>query len=70
MADAVPALNMNAAAEAALQGADFTDRRDGTVSDAFAHAPGRICKKCEQVIEARQPARRSGVERWVHDTCP
>ena len=54
----------------AIQGTDFTDSRNGTVSDAFSHAPGRICKNCDRPIEARQPARRRGADDWVHDVCP
>ena len=38
--------------------------------DHFAHASGRICKKCDQRIEAGQPARRRGETDWVHDVCP
>jgi hypothetical protein len=54
----------------AIQGTDFTDSRNDTVSDAFSHAPGRICKNWDRPIEARQPARRRGADDWVHDVCP
>jgi hypothetical protein len=37
--------------------------------DHFAHAPGRICKKCDRLIAAGQPARRRGESGWVHDAC-
>jgi hypothetical protein len=59
-----------ASAGAGIQGADATDSRNDTVADAFSHAPGRICKNCDQLIEARQPARRKGENDWVHDVCP
>jgi len=38
--------------------------------DHYAHAPGRICMKCDRRIEALQPARRRGETSWVHDVCP
>ena len=44
--------------------------RSDTGTDPFAHAPGRVCKNCNQRIEARQPARRKGADDWVHDVCP
>lgn len=52
-----------------LESMDFTpnDRPEG---DHFAHAAGRICAKCDRLIEARQPARRRGETGWVHDVCP
>jgi len=40
------------------------------VGDHYAHAPGRICKKCDRRIEVLQPARRLGETNWVHDVCP
>ena len=42
----------------------------GTGEDHFAHAPGRVCDACGQVIEPRQAARRRGESDWVHDVCP
>lgn len=52
-----------------LANKDFTpNQRPG--DDNFAHASGRICKKCDRRIEARQPARRRGEAAWVHDVCP
>jgi hypothetical protein len=65
-----PIVPYESAASAGIQGADFTDRRNDTGVDAFSHAPGRICKNCDRPIEARQPARRRGVDDWVHDVCP
>jgi len=62
--------NRPAVAGSALQGADFTDSRADLGTDHFSHAPGRTCKKCDRPIEARQPARRSGADDWVHDVCP
>jgi len=62
--------NPAAAAGAGVQGADFTDSRNDTGEDHFSHAPGRICKNCDRPIEASQPARRRGVDDWVHDVCP
>jgi hypothetical protein len=41
-----------------------------TVEDNEAHAGGKICKRCGQVIRADQSARLTGVDDWVHDTCP
>jgi hypothetical protein len=38
--------------------------------DNEAHAGGKICKHCGQVIRADQAARLSGADDWVHDTCP
>ena len=35
-----------------------------------AHAGGKICTRCGQVIRADQAARLTGVHDWVHDTCP
>jgi hypothetical protein len=53
-----------------FDGADFTDSRRDTGEDHFGHAPGRICKNCDQPIEASQPARRRGADDWIHDVCP
>jgi hypothetical protein len=41
-----------------------------TGEDHFAHAPGRICKACGDVIEPGQAARRRGDSDWAHDVCP
>jgi hypothetical protein len=52
-----------------LEHKDFTPgQRPG--GDNYAHAAGRICKKCDREIQARQPARRRGESGWVHDVCP
>lgn len=53
-----------------LEHMDTTPNESRTAGDNFAHAPGRICKKCDHPIEARQPARRKGETGWVHDACP
>ena len=65
----IPGPNPGSVTASSLQGADFTDSRNDIGADAFSHAPGRICKKCDRPIEARQPARRRGVDDWVHDVC-
>jgi hypothetical protein len=41
-----------------------------TGEDNEAHAGGKICKRCGQVIQANQDARLTGVNDWVHETCP
>jgi len=41
-----------------------------TGEDNELHAGGKICKHCGQVIRADQAARLTGVDDWVHDTCP
>lgn len=52
-----------------LEHKDYTPaQRPG--GDHFAHAAGRICKKCDREIQAGQPARRRGESGWVHDVCP
>jgi hypothetical protein len=38
--------------------------------DNEAHAGGKICKHCGQVIQANQAARLTGVNDWVHEDCP
>jgi hypothetical protein len=52
-----------------LEHKDFTPQEQVT-GDHFAHAPGRICSKCDRLIAAGQPARRRGDFSWVHDVCP
>jgi len=47
-----------------------TGETTGGAADHFLHAAGQICKKCDRLIEARQPARRKGEDGWVHDGCP
>jgi hypothetical protein len=52
-----------------LEHKDFTPQ-DHVTGDHYAHAPGRICSKCDREIAAGQPARRRGDFSWVHDVCP
>jgi len=47
-----------------------TTPNDRPAGDLYAHAPGRICTKCDRRIEASQPARKRGESGWVHDVCP
>lgn len=53
-----------------LEHKDFTPNESRAGGDHFAHAGGRICVKCDRLIEAREPARRRGESGWVHDVCP
>ncbi|MGH3226194.1 MAG: hypothetical protein ACRDPY_47225 [Streptosporangiaceae bacterium] len=46
------------------------DQLNPTGGDNEAHAAGKICKRCGQVIQAYQDARLTGVDDWVHETCP
>ena len=49
------------------------DRGEGgqrTREDHSAHAAGKTCKACGQMIEAEQTARRRGETEWAHDVCP
>jgi hypothetical protein len=46
------------------------DELNPTGEDNEAHAGGKICKRCSQVIQANQAARLTGVNDWVHETCP
>ena len=59
---------------AAMAGAEGMRADDGESggdgADHFVHAAGRTCKNCDQPIEKYQPARRRGVDDWVHDVCP
>jgi hypothetical protein len=64
----IPQGQMNAAITE-LAGKDFTPN-DRPAGDLYAHAPGRICKKCDRRINASEPARRRGESGWVHDVCP
>jgi ADP-ribose pyrophosphatase YjhB (NUDIX family) len=45
------------------------DERPGG-EDHAAHATGRTCIACGQVIEREQAARRRGESDWAHDVCP
>ena len=51
---------------------DFAEQGRLTREDHAAHAPGQVCPRCGQVIEATQMARRRGAGEgeWVHDMCP
>jgi hypothetical protein len=61
----------NAGAESrTLADKDFSEPGHDTGEDHSAHAAGRICTSCGQVIGAGQPARRRGDAGWVHDVCP
>ena len=53
-----------------VEDADLEDRHGPTEEDHAAHAVGKTCKRCGQVIEADQAARLRGVDDWVHDMCP
>lgn len=55
-----------------LAEADFEEHgpTTGDGEDHFAHAAGRVCKACGQVIEPKQAARRRGESDWAHDVCP
>jgi hypothetical protein len=46
------------------------DQLNPSGEDNEAHAGGKICKRCGQVIQATQAARLTGVNDWVHETCP
>jgi hypothetical protein len=52
-----------------LQDIDLTPNQR-PAGDHYAHASGRICTKCDRLIDALQPARRRGETGWVHDVCP
>ncbi len=53
-----------------LADADTKEHGRPSGEDHVAHAPGRICKACGQVIEPGQAARRRGESDWAHDVCP
>ena len=53
-----------------LADADLSQGDQPAGEDHFAHAAGKICKSCDRVIEAGQPARRRGETEWAHDVCP
>ena len=60
----------HAAAESrTLANKDLSEPSHDTGEDHSAHAAGRICTSCGQVIGAGQPARRRGEDGWVHDVC-
>ena len=49
-----------------LENKDYTPS-ERPAGDLYAHAPGRICKKCDRRIRASDVARRRGESGWVHD---
>jgi len=55
-----------------LANRDFSavDKRQPVLADNAAHAPGKTCQRCEQLIAADQDARLLPDGRWIHDTCP
>jgi len=53
-----------------LAAEDIGEPDEDTGEDHSAHAPGKICKKCGQMILDGQPARLRGEAEWVHDVCP
>ena len=53
-----------------VEDADSEEQQNPTGEDHAAHAVGKTCKRCGQVIEADQAARLRGVDDWVHDMCP
>jgi ADP-ribose pyrophosphatase YjhB (NUDIX family) len=53
-----------------LADADIKEHERPAEEDHAAHAPGRTCKACGQVIEPRHAARRRGESDWAHDVCP
>jgi len=53
-----------------LESKDYTPNDRPASDDSYAHAPGRICEKCQRPIEVDQIARRHGESGWVHDLCP
>jgi len=45
--------------------------RDGAVpDDNEAHAPGKVCARCGQVITPGQDVRRRADGQWMHEVCP
>ncbi len=53
-----------------LADADIKEHAGPSGEDHSAHAPGRICKACGQIIEPGQAARRRGESDWARDVCP
>jgi CheY-like chemotaxis protein len=70
MVGGVPEQSRIGAESRALANQDVSGPGHDTGEDHSAHAAGRICKSCSQVIGAGQPARRRGEADWVHDVCP
>jgi hypothetical protein len=45
--------------------------QDGArLDDNEAHAPGRVCEVCGQVIAPGQDVRRRADGEWMHEVCP
>ena len=40
------------------------------LGDNEAHAPGKVCARCGQVITAGQDVRRRADGGWMHEVCP
>jgi len=53
-----------------LAEADIKENERPGGEDHSAHAPGRTCKACGEIIEPGQAARRRGESDWAHDVCP
>ena len=53
-----------------LADADIKEHERPSGEDHVAHAPGRICIACGELIEPKQAARRRGESDWAHDVCP
>ena len=45
-------------------------RDDTWLDDNEAHAPGRVCEVCGQVITPGQDVRRRADGEWMHEVCP
>jgi hypothetical protein len=45
--------------------------QDGPLlGDHEAHAPGKVCERCGQVIKPGQDVRRRADGEWMHEVCP
>ena len=51
---------------------DYEDRELAyhNPEDNEAHAAGKVCARCGNVITAGQDARLGAHDRWVHEVCP
>jgi hypothetical protein len=45
-------------------------RDDTRLDDNEAHAPGKVCERCGQVIKPGQDVRRRADGEWMHEVCP
>ena len=45
-------------------------RDDTWLDDNEAHAPGKVCERCGQVIKPGQDVRRRADGEWMHEVCP